>query len=141
MVFGYLKPGGCERGEHCGCAKLKRGETFRFTSPLVDSNRRYPTVEFSTQEQFWEWFLPKFPHPLSFDDFLLVGCWDWVREWEEFPYFSELYTRHRAADRLHVASFGVFDDAPARLLEHLLLLDNELQAAQVDYGKRKNKRV
>ena len=137
-MFGYLTPQVC--GEFCGCAAWERGEAYKVRSP-IEENRRYPTVEFANKEKFWEWFWVHYPEKLTFDDFRLVGCWNWVREWDEFEYFSELYIRRQAAERLRTPSFTLFDDAPARLLDNLLIVDNEIQAAQVEYGRRKNKTV
>lgn len=74
-----------------------------------------------------------------FDDFCIAGCWNWVRDWRECEYFSEIFQRYEAA-KLGIAPAANFDDCEARLLEGILTVNREIELAQAEKAKRKAKK-
>ena len=137
-VFDYLRPVKCS--EHCGCAKWKAGKPYVVRQWPVEQDGAYPVLQFDDSKSFFNRLfddLAGAPPEVLFNDFRRVGCWNWLLDWPEAEYFAEVIARYRAAN-LGVAPARNFDDAPARLLGLLLIVDGERTAAANAKWKKDN---
>ena len=137
-VFDYLRPVKCS--EHCGCAKWARTEKYVVNQWPVEQGGAYPLLQFDSADEFFNRLFSDNqgrPTQVIFNDFVKTGCWNWLLDWPEAEYFAEVISRYRAAN-LGIAPARNFDDAPARLLDLLLIVDGERTAAANAKWKKDN---
>jgi len=91
---------------------------------------------------FLSWFYNEYagkPSVEMYSDFCLIGCWRFVLEDPDCIEFPEVFDRFTAAKELNISPFENFDNAPALLLDLLLVISLEMQAAIAEKAKRENK--
>lgn len=130
-MFGLVGP--CER-DACFCQR----DSIRLQSPvLVDG--KYPMMHFKDSGEYFDWFFTLHPNGKGIDVFMDFigsgGCGSWLLDWPEAEDFSEWATRYRAS-KLGIAPAANFDDAPARLLEALLIIESEINSASQEKARR-----
>lgn len=73
-----------------------------------------------------------------FDDFRLMGCWNWLLYADERGKFEELFYRYNAHKRLGIRTKLSLEEFPATTLDELILIDNELEKARWQRQKSEN---
>ena len=100
-------------------------------------------LTFESAKSFLDWFFLSYrerPAVAMFSDYCVMGCWRFVPEDPDAQDFPEIFDRYTAARELHLAPARNFDDAPARMLDLMLVLSSEINTAIADKAKRDNGR-